>query len=47
MVQKLTSLIEIYVRKYPAEWSWIHRRWKAQMPSRAGIRQQFKEGRLV
>lgn len=38
MVQKLTSLIEIYVRKYPAEWSWIHRRWKAQMPSRAGIR---------
>ncbi len=37
-VQKLTALIEIYVRKYPAEWSWIHRRWKAQMPSQAGTR---------
>lgn len=29
-VQRLTSVIESYVRQYPAEWSWIHRRWKAQ-----------------
>jgi Kdo2-lipid IVA lauroyltransferase/acyltransferase len=29
-VQKLTSIIESYIRRYPAEWSWIHRRWKAQ-----------------
>lgn len=29
-VQRLTSIIESYVRQYPAEWSWIHRRWKAQ-----------------
>jgi KDO2-lipid IV(A) lauroyltransferase len=29
-VQKMTSIIESYVRRYPAEWSWIHRRWKAQ-----------------
>lgn len=26
--QKLTGIIESYIRKYPAEWSWIHRRWK-------------------
>jgi KDO2-lipid IV(A) lauroyltransferase len=30
IVQKLTDIIERYIRFYPAEWSWIHRRWKAQ-----------------
>jgi KDO2-lipid IV(A) lauroyltransferase len=29
-VQKLTSVIEEYIRKYPAEWGWIHRRWKSR-----------------
>lgn len=29
-VQKITSIIESYIRKYPAEWGWIHRRWKSQ-----------------
>jgi KDO2-lipid IV(A) lauroyltransferase len=27
-IQKLTDIIESYIRKYPAEWGWIHRRWK-------------------
>ena len=31
-IQKLTSIIESYIRRYPAEWSWIHRRWKTQPP---------------
>lgn len=30
VVQKLTNIIEAYIRKYPAEWSWIHRRWKSR-----------------
>lgn len=30
-IQRLTSIIESYIRKYPAEWSWIHRRWKSKM----------------
>jgi len=30
MVQKLTTLIEHYIRKYPHEWGWIHKRWKAR-----------------
>jgi len=29
-IQKLTEIIEFYIRKYPAEWGWIHRRWKSK-----------------
>jgi len=29
-IQRLTSVIESYIRKYPAEWGWIHRRWKTK-----------------
>jgi KDO2-lipid IV(A) lauroyltransferase len=29
-VAKITKIIERYIRKYPAEWGWIHRRWKSQ-----------------
>lgn len=29
-VQKITNVIELYIRKYPAEWGWIHRRWKSR-----------------
>lgn len=29
-VQRITNIIESYIRKYPAEWSWIHRRWKSR-----------------
>lgn len=29
-VQKITGIIESYIRKYPAEWGWIHRRWKSR-----------------
>ncbi|MFA5144718.1 MAG: lysophospholipid acyltransferase family protein [Candidatus Omnitrophota bacterium] len=29
-IQRLTSIIESYIRRYPAEWGWIHRRWKSK-----------------
>ena len=29
-VQKITSVIESYIRRFPAEWGWMHRRWKTQ-----------------
>jgi len=29
-IQKLTGIIEAYIRKYPAEWGWVHRRWKSK-----------------
>jgi KDO2-lipid IV(A) lauroyltransferase len=29
-VQKVTTIIEEYIRRYPNEWGWIHKRWKAR-----------------
>lgn len=29
-VAKITRLIEQYIRKYPHEWGWMHRRWKSK-----------------
>ncbi|MCX7927198.1 MAG: lysophospholipid acyltransferase family protein [Candidatus Omnitrophica bacterium] len=29
-IQALTELIENYIRRYPQQWTWIHRRWKVQ-----------------
>jgi KDO2-lipid IV(A) lauroyltransferase len=29
-IQKLTDIIESYIRRYPAEWGWVHRRWKSK-----------------
>jgi len=29
-IQRLTDIIESYIRKYPAEWGWVHRRWKSK-----------------
>jgi KDO2-lipid IV(A) lauroyltransferase len=28
--QKFTKIIEDYVRQYPEQWLWVHRRWKAR-----------------
>ena len=33
-VAKVTKIIEGYIRKYPHEWGWMHRRWKTQIPNR-------------
>jgi len=29
-IQGITNIIESYIRRYPAEWGWIHRRWKSK-----------------
>ena len=29
-ISKITKLIESYIRKYPHEWGWMHRRWKSR-----------------
>ena len=28
--QKFTKIIESYIRRYPAQWIWMHQRWKTQ-----------------
>lgn len=30
MVRRYTEVIEAYVRKYPEQWMWMHRRWKTR-----------------
>jgi len=35
-IQRLTSIIESYIRRYPDQWGWIHRRWKSQMAPATG-----------
>ena len=32
-IQRLTEIIESYIRRYPAHWGWIHRRWKTRPKS--------------
>ena len=38
-VQKLTNIIERYIRKYPTEWGWMHRRWKSRPKSEDTVEQ--------
>jgi Kdo2-lipid IVA lauroyltransferase/acyltransferase len=33
--QKFTTIIEGYVRTYPEQWLWVHRRWKTRPPGQA------------
>ncbi len=37
-VQKVTNIIERYIRKYPQEWGWMHRRWKSK-PKQAPLQE--------
>jgi KDO2-lipid IV(A) lauroyltransferase len=35
--QRFTKIIEDYVRKYPDQWLWVHRRWKTRPDGEAGL----------
>ncbi|HLI04011.1 MAG TPA: lysophospholipid acyltransferase family protein [Terracidiphilus sp.] len=35
--QRCTSVIETWVRRYPEQWLWIHRRWKTRPPGEPSL----------
>ena len=35
--QRFTNVIEDYVRKYPEQWLWVHRRWKTRPPGEKSL----------
>ena len=35
--QLLTNVVEDWIRRYPDQWLWIHRRWKTRPPGEASI----------
>ncbi len=37
LTQLFTDVVEKYVRRYPDQWLWIHRRWKTRPPSEPEI----------
>jgi KDO2-lipid IV(A) lauroyltransferase len=37
LTQSFTSVVENYVRRYPDQWLWIHRRWKTRPPGEPEI----------
>jgi KDO2-lipid IV(A) lauroyltransferase len=39
--QRCTDVLEMYVRRRPDLWLWMHRRWRETEPSDAGVRGMF------
>ena len=37
LTQAMTTAVERYVRRYPDQWLWIHRRWKTRPPGEPPI----------
>jgi KDO2-lipid IV(A) lauroyltransferase len=37
LTQLFTDVVERYVRRYPDQWLWIHRRWKTRPPGEPGL----------
>ncbi|MCU1289229.1 MAG: lipid biosynthesis acyltransferase [Acidobacteria bacterium] len=37
LTQKVTRVVEKYVRKYPEQWLWIHKRWNTRPPGEPNL----------
>ncbi|HEX8196649.1 MAG TPA: lysophospholipid acyltransferase family protein [Pyrinomonadaceae bacterium] len=37
LTQKITNVVEKYVRLYPEQWLWIHKRWNTRPPGEGGL----------
>jgi Kdo2-lipid IVA lauroyltransferase/acyltransferase len=42
LTQQYTRVVEDYVRRYPDQWLWIHRRWKTRPAGEAGVYESLK-----
>jgi Kdo2-lipid IVA lauroyltransferase/acyltransferase len=40
-LQKITGIVEKYVRLYPQEWAWIHKRWKSRPKKKLAAGEQL------
>ncbi|MDP3789356.1 MAG: lysophospholipid acyltransferase family protein, partial [Candidatus Omnitrophota bacterium] len=45
-MQKFTSLLESYIRQYPEQWLWLHKRWKSTPLRKVAILSDGKKGHL-
>ncbi|MBI3180746.1 MAG: lysophospholipid acyltransferase family protein [Myxococcales bacterium] len=46
-VAALTAIIERYIRRYPDQWLWLHRRWKVQPPAAKSGSESLDSGALA
>ncbi|UWZ82723.1 lysophospholipid acyltransferase family protein [Occallatibacter riparius] len=37
LTQQCNDVLESWIRRYPDQWLWIHRRWKTRAPGEAGV----------
>jgi KDO2-lipid IV(A) lauroyltransferase len=37
LTQKITATVEKYVRRYPEQWLWIHKRWNTRPPGEKSL----------
>ncbi|MDD5680767.1 MAG: ELM1/GtrOC1 family putative glycosyltransferase [Candidatus Omnitrophica bacterium] len=45
-MQKFASILESYIRKYPAQWLWLHKRWKSTPLRNVVVLSDGKKGHL-
>jgi KDO2-lipid IV(A) lauroyltransferase len=43
LTQRCTDVLEMYVRRYPSQWLWMHRRWR-DLPRREDVPGMFPAG---
>jgi Kdo2-lipid IVA lauroyltransferase/acyltransferase len=44
LTQRCTDVLEMYVRRHPHLWLWMHRRWRDEQTERSGVPGMFPSG---